>query len=163
MKGSMAGLFVFTLDARRFALRLQAVERVLPSVEVTPLPGAPDIVLGLIEIHGTVLPVVDMRTRFGLPQHEMGLEDRIIIAKTGRRAIGILVDTAGEVIEVDEAAVNREAVAPPADGTIEGVFRTADGIVLIHDLEKLLSVGEERALAEAMAGQGDESGRMPVG
>jgi len=157
MNGSAMRLFAFTLDGRRFALRLEAVVRVIPSVEITPLPGAPGIVLGLIDIEGAIVAVVDVRTRFGFPVREIGVDDRILVARTGRRTIGILVDTAGEVIEADEADLNRDAVGSTADGAVVGALRTAEGIVLIHDLEKLLSIGEERALSSALERKGAQT------
>lgn len=157
MNGNAVLLFAFILDGRRFALKLEAVERVIPSVEITPLPGAPDIVLGLIDIEGAVVPVVDIRARFRLPEREMGVEDRIIVARTGRRTVGILVDAAGEVIEAHESDVKRNAAVPSADGTIEGVLRMDEGIVLIHDLERFLSIGEEGALSSALDRQGAQT------
>lgn len=65
-------LVVFRLDAQRFALPLTAVERVVRAVAVTLLPDAPAIVLGAIDVHGRVLPVLNVRRRFNLPQREIG-------------------------------------------------------------------------------------------
>jgi purine-binding chemotaxis protein CheW len=150
MKGNIH-LFIFLLDDQRYALRLDAVERVVPAAELTPLPGAPAIVLGLIDVEGRIIPVVDIRGRFHLPEREMGVNDRIIIARTARRMMGILVDEAGEVIERAEEQVDRAAGILLGSKYIEGVLRLDEGLVLIHDLESFLSLEEERSIAGALA------------
>ena len=73
-------LVTFFLDDRRYGLHLDAVERVLPALDVTPLPKAPEIVLGLINLKGKIIPVLDVRRRFRLQEREIGLQDHFIIA-----------------------------------------------------------------------------------
>jgi len=75
-EGSALQLVVFDLEGQRYALPLGAVDRVLPMVAVSPLPKAPAIALGVINLHGQALPVLDIRRRFGLPTREYGLADR---------------------------------------------------------------------------------------
>ena len=143
--------FTFLLDGTLYALRLDTVERVVPAAALTPLPGAPAIVLGLIDFEGRIVPVVDIRARFRLPGREMGIEDCIIIATTARRTLGILVDTPGEVIEMAEADIDRGTGVLLGSEYIEGVVRLDVGLVLIHDLESFLSLEEEKSIAGAMA------------
>ncbi len=83
---------IFTLDEQRYALRLSSVERALSAVDITPLPKAPQIVLGIINIQGEIVPVVNMRARFGLPERGMGLSDQIILARTTRRKVALVAD-----------------------------------------------------------------------
>ena len=86
-------LIVFALNQqRRYALRLLAVTRVVWAVEIVPLPNAPAIVLGMINVQGRVIPVVDVNKRFGLPPRELELTDQFIIAQTQRRAVALRVD-----------------------------------------------------------------------
>ena len=66
-------LVVFALDDQRYALHLSAVDRVVPMVRVTPLPKAPDIVIGVVNVQGRVIPVINMRRRFRLPEREAAL------------------------------------------------------------------------------------------
>jgi purine-binding chemotaxis protein CheW len=151
MEGQAVTLFIFPLDDRWFALRVEVVERVVPAVAVTPLPGAPRIVLGVIDLEGRIVTVVDIRARFGLPEREMRLEDRLLIARTARRMLAIPIDTAGAVVESEKSAIDR-SVAATWEGTyIEGAFQLDDGLVLIHDLERFLSTGEEESLESALA------------
>ena len=146
--------FTFLLDNTLYALRLETVERVVHAADLTPLPGAPAVVLGLLDFEGRIVPVVDIRARFRLPVREMGVEDFIIIAKTSRKTLGILVDAPGEVINVAEADIDRGTGVLLGSEYIEGVVRLDVGLVLIHDLESFLSFEEEKSIAGAMAEMG---------
>ena len=95
---------VFCLDGQRYALPLAAVRRIVRAVEVTPLPGAPAIVLGAIDVEGSVLPVLDIRRRFLLPEREIGPADQFLIASTARRAVALVIDEAHGVIEREQSA-----------------------------------------------------------
>ena len=86
-------LVTFTLDHQRYAVNLSAVERIVPAAEVTPLPRAPGTVLGVIDVQGQILPVFDIRSRFGLPERDMDLNDKLIIANTPRRTVVLVVDS----------------------------------------------------------------------
>ena len=122
-------LVTFFLDDQRYALRLDAVERVIPAVALTQLPGAPEIVLGLIDFEGRIVPVVDIRARFRLPGREMGIEDCIIIATTARRTLAILVGVPDEVIEKGETEIDRGDGILMGSEYIEGVLRLEGGLV----------------------------------
>jgi len=80
-------LVVFTLDAQHYALPLTRVQRVVRMVELTPLPKAPEIVLGVIDLQGNIIPVMSMRRRFGLAEPETSLSDQLIVADTLRGAL----------------------------------------------------------------------------
>lgn len=82
-------LVVFRLDGQRYALSLPVVERVLPMAAVSPLPKAPAIALGVINLHGQILPVLDIRRRFGLPPGEYGLSAHLVVARTTRRWLAL--------------------------------------------------------------------------
>lgn len=148
-------LLVFTLDEQRYALHLHAVERVLPIMEITPLPKAPEIVLGVINTGGRVIAVVDARRRFGLPARERTLSDHLIIAKTAVRSVALVADAVTGVMELPgKAFVPAQSIVPGMEH-VEGVLKCDDGLVLIHDLEKFLSLAEEKPLQRALkAGSG---------
>lgn len=143
-------LVVFRLDAQRYALPLAAVERIVRAVEVTPLPNAPSIVLGVIDVEGHVLPVLNIRQRFLLPERNPGPDDQFLITQTGRRMVALVVDETEGVIERPESAVVDAAQIVPGLEQFQGVFRLDDGLVLIYDLEKFLSLDEARVLDQAM-------------
>ena len=147
----MTELVAFRLDDLRIGLPLTVVERIVRAVEVTPLPGAPAIVLGAIDMQGHVLPVLDLRSRFLLPEREIGLADHFLIAATARRAVALVVDEAQGVIEYEQSTiVDSEKIIPGLE-QFQGVVKLDDGLVLIHDLEKFLSLDEARALDEAIS------------
>ena len=149
---SRLDLVVFVIDGQRYALALGAVERVRPMVAVSPLPEAPAVALGVINVHGTVVPVMDIRRRFGLPARDFGVSTRLLLARAGRRTLAVPAD---EVLGVVEAAAER-VVRPDAVlegiGHIAGVVALPDGLLFIHDLDAFLSPDEERRLSEALDG-----------
>jgi purine-binding chemotaxis protein CheW len=147
-----AQFVVFRLDRHRYALPLAVVDRVVHAVEVTPLPKAPDVVLGVINVHGRVFPVLDVRKRFLLPGRQIGPADWFLLARAGRRTVVLAVDESEGVIERShDDVLDASAIAPNLE-SFPGVLRMEDGLVLIHDLERFLSLDDARALDDAMGG-----------
>jgi purine-binding chemotaxis protein CheW len=143
-------LVTFRLDDRKFALYVSAVQRIIRVVEVTPLPKAPDIVSGIINMQGQVISVFDIRMRFHLPVRKVRLNDQMIIATTTKRIVALLVDSVDDVIEIPEEKIIAAEQILPEPGYIEGVMKTDDGMILIHNLERFLSLQEGKALDEAL-------------
>ena len=143
-------LVVFRLDEQRYALSLAAVERIVRAAEVTLLPNAPPIVLGALDVEGRVLPVLNIRRRFGLREREVSPADQFLIARTAPRTVVLVVDEAQGVIERSQAEIIGSAQIVPGLGQFQGVVRLDDGLVLIHDVEKFLSLDEARALDDAI-------------
>ena len=143
-------LVVFSIEGQRYALPLHAVERVLPMVAVSPLPQAPAVALGVINVHGRVVPVLDLRRRFGLPPRDHGLTTHLLVARTAPRTMALPVDEVLEVQDVAPSAVTAPDVILPGIGHVAGVVALPDGVLFIHDLEACLSLEEERRLTEAL-------------
>lgn len=143
-------LLVFRLADQRFALPVTAVERVVRAAEVTPLPGAPPIVLGAISVEGRVLPVVDVRRRVGLPGRDITPGDWFLLAHTARRTMILVVDESDGVVERTAADILPSARIAPGLELFPGVIELDDGLVLIKDLERFLSLDEEREIDNAM-------------
>lgn len=143
---------VFSLDKRRYGLPLAAVERVVHMVDVTPLPQAPTVVFGVISVQGRVIPVVDPRRRFRFQERSFQLSDQLVIVRTTRRTVALVVDVVIDVLEYSPAeVVDAHDIVAGLD-YVEGVVRLADGLVLIHDLDRFLSLEEEQALDVAIKG-----------
>ena len=141
---------VFGLDARRIAVPLSAVERVVRAVQVTPLPQAPGTVLGVINVAGTVLPVMNVRRKFHLPDREIAPADHFLIARAARGPIVLVIDTTYGVLEhPTTATIDASAFATDTDH-ITGALALRDGLVLIHDLDRFLSPHETHELDEAL-------------
>ena len=150
----MSQCVVFTLDERLYAVHLSAVSRVVHAVEITPLPKAPPIVIGVINLGGRIIPVVNIRRRFRLPERELELSDQFIVAaapkhdahEDGGRFLALAVDAVVGVRDLSAQDTTAAETILPGLEHLEGVAKTNEGLVLIHDLGTFLSLEEERAL-----------------
>jgi purine-binding chemotaxis protein CheW len=149
MKGSL-GLVALAVDDRCLALDVEAVERVVPMVAVTPLAGAPEVVLGAIDVAGAVVPVFDIRRRLGLPECDYGPEACLVLARTEQRNVAVPVDEVLGVREVDPASITGAEALLGADH-VAGAVTLDDGLLLIQDLDAFLTPEEERMLRPALA------------
>ncbi len=141
---------LMTVDGQSYALPLAVVDRILRMVEVTPLPGAPDVVEGVINVQGEVVPVVSIRRRFGLTHRPVEISDSLVVAHARKRRIAVIAESVLGVVErFGSDAVSTSEITR---GTqyIEGVLKTSDGLVLIQDLDKFFSLEEESSLEQAM-------------
>lgn len=143
-------LIVFSLDRQRYALPLHMIDRVVRMVAITPLPKAPDIVLGVVNFQGQVIPLINMRQRFNLPKKEIALSDQLVVAHTSRRPVALVADAVHDVIASSALnLIDTEQVLPGVE-YVEGVIKLEDGLILIHDLDKFLSLEEESSLSLAL-------------
>lgn len=149
-------LVVFTLDEQRYGLPLSSVERAARIVAITPLPDAPAIVLGVINVHGRLVAVVDLRRRFGLLQRALALTDQIIVAQTKSRPVALIADAVLGVLACSEQQVVGTGDILAGIEYLEGVVKCDDGLILIHDLDTFLSLDEARSLDAAMTRDGSE-------
>jgi purine-binding chemotaxis protein CheW len=148
---------VFSLDEQLYGIRLSAVSLVVSAVEITRLPGAPEIVIGVINLGGRIIPVVNLRRRFRLPEHTLELTDQLIVASTARpgagedggRILALVVDGVVGVRELSTREIDAETILPGLEH-LEGVAKADEGLILIHDLGTFLSLGEEQALSETL-------------
>ena len=138
---------VFTLEDQQYALGLEAVERVVRAVELTSVPEAPEILVGLINIRGKIVPVLDIRRRFHLPPRDMEIKDRIIVSRTSSRTIAVIADTIEGVAEFAQEEIHEaRKILPDMEGYVEGVGKLNDDTVLIYDINKLFSIEEIQEL-----------------
>ncbi len=138
----------FALDHQRYALPLESVSRIVRAAEVTPLPLAPEVVAGALDVGGRILPVYNLRRRLRLPDRPLGLDDQFVIAHTARRPVALIVDQALGLI--DARPVDDGAALAPHLRHLRGVLSLPDGLVLIQDLEDFLSPAEDEALQTAL-------------
>ena len=144
-------LVLFALDEHCYALPLSVVERVVRAVAITPLPKSPEIVLGIINVRGQVVPVVDLRRRLELSPRELKLEDRFIIAITAKRVVALAADSVAGVREIEDHQVIETGPTLSLAPYLKGAAKLPDGLVLIYDLDKFLSLDEENALEAALS------------
>jgi purine-binding chemotaxis protein CheW len=146
----MKRLLVFRLDDWKCALHVSAVEKVHRAVAITPVPGLPEIAMGVVNVHGRVLPVVNLRGRFHLPEKELAPDAYLIVAYTSRRTVVLVVDSVDGVLECKEQEITSASTILPGMEHVEGVLKLNDGMVLIHDLGSFLSIEEDAALDRAV-------------
>lgn len=150
-------LVVFTLDQRRYALPLPVVQRVVHAVEITPLPQAPAIVLGVINVQGQIIPVVNLRRRFGLPDAVLNIDDQIIIAHPAKRRLGLVVNRVTDILTVSATNLIASARILPDLAQLEGVVKLEDDLILVHNLDAFLSLDEANTLQAAWQGLDDKA------
>lgn len=147
----------FSVADYRFGLPLETVNRVDAMVALTRVPDVPDPVIGVISVHGDVVPVVDIRRRLGLKQHPPRSTDHLVLVRDGEQEMALRVDAVDPVV-----AIAADAIAPPVAASaalphIKGVGPTADGLLLIYDLAQCLAPEERAALSDILAGRDDDA------
>lgn len=145
-------LVTFTVEGQRYGLSLEAVKRVFPMIAISPLPKAPAVALGVVNIHGEVIAVVDIRHRFGLPATQYGVAAHLLVTQTSRRKIAMPVEEVLGMAEVSAECVASSDTVLPGIGYVSGIVKLHDGLLLIHDLETFLSLDEEQQLSESIEG-----------
>lgn len=154
----MATILIATIEGRRYGLRIEDVAEVVWSVARTPLPGAPESVEGIIDVRGTVVPVVDVRARFGHAPCLQALSDRLVIVQHAHRRIALRFDATEEVVDVPDDEISEPVAFGPVLDGIAGVASLPDGLVLIHSMEAFLSDTEAVLLEDALSGQDGSAG-----
>ena len=143
-------IVLFTLDESRYALPLSAVERIIRAVEITPLPKAPEIVLGVLNMGGRIIPVMNVRSRFRLPLRKIGMDDRFIIARTPRRLVALAADSVLGISTLADADIVSAKQALPFAEYVQGVAKLDGNLVLIYDIDQFLALEEEQLLDAAL-------------
>lgn len=134
----------FQLEDETYGINVMQVQEVLRYNEIAPVPGAPSYVLGIINLRGNVVTVIDTRLRFGLPQTKVTDNSRIVIIESDKQVIGILVDSVAEVVYLKKSEID----TAPNVGTdessrfIQGVSNREDELLILVDLDKMLTDDE---------------------
>jgi purine-binding chemotaxis protein CheW len=144
-------VLVFELGAQRYALRAPDVREITRAVTVAPLPRAPAVVEGVINVRGTVVPVLDIRARFGLPARLAEHTDHLLLAWANERLVALRVDRAASLVKLAPSDVESPTHLAAGLGLLAGVAKLPDGLVLIHDLSAFLTQAEAIALDDALA------------
>ena len=140
----------FKLDEETYGINVMQVQEVLRLTEIAPVPGAPDYVMGIVNLRGNVVTVIDTRKRFGLFQKEADDATRIVIVEVDNQVIGMLVDSVAEVVNI--AASEIETSPNLGDDNenskyIQGVHSRDDEILILVDVNKMLTADELDAVS----------------
>ena len=134
----------FSLEEETYGINVMQVQEVLKLPEIAPVPGSPDYVIGIINLRGNVVTVVDTRSRFGLPAREPDDATRIVIIEANRQVVGMLVDSVAEVVELNAVHIETAPTVGNDESSkyIQGVYSREDKLVILVDLNKFLSEEE---------------------
>jgi len=137
-------LVTFRLQDESYGINVMQVQEVLRVSEIAPVPGAPPYVLGIINLRGNVVTVIDTRSRFGLPPVDIDDASRIVIIESDDQVVGILVDSVAEVVDLRESEVDAAPNVGNEESSryIQGVATRDDDLLIVVDLNKLLTEEE---------------------
>lgn len=131
----------FRLDNETYGINVMQVQEVLRYSEIAPVPGAPSYVLGIINLRGNVVTVIDTRQRFGLDPAPVSGNTRIVIIEVDRQVVGILVDSVAEVVYLRQSEIESTPNVGSDDSAkfIQGVCNKNGELLILVDLEKLMT------------------------
>lgn len=131
----------FKLDGETYGINVMQVQEVLRYTEIAPVPGAPYYVMGIINLRGNVVTVIDTRNRFGLQSGEITDQTRIVIIEADTHVIGILVDAVAEVVYLRQSEIENAPNVGNDESAkfIQGVCNKNDQLLILVELDKLLS------------------------
>lgn len=149
----VAQFLTFTLGGEEYGVDILRVQEIKGFTSVTPIPNAPVYVKGVMNLRGTVVPVLDPRIKFGMPAREYDRFTVIVVVNVGTRVVGLVVDAVSDVLDIP-----LDAIQPPPDmgaavdtSTIRGIAQNADRLITLLDIDQVVDVegGAGRAVAEA--------------
>jgi purine-binding chemotaxis protein CheW len=139
---------VFELDTESYGVDIASVESIIKMQEITKLPHAPNFMEGITNLRGVIIPVIDLRNRFGMPKQEATRETRIVIANMGGTKVGLIVDAVSQTIRIPD-----DAIEPPPQMSvtinsafIKAVAKLEDQLVILLDLDRVLNIEEREAV-----------------
>jgi purine-binding chemotaxis protein CheW len=147
----MVELLTFEVAGSRYAAPVACIQEITRAVAVSALPKAPPIIDGVINVRGAVVPVIDVRRRCGVESRSITPDQHFVIAQAANRLVALRVDQAGEIVEVADSAIESAAPAIPGTDYVAGIAKLPDGLLVIHDLDRFLSLDESSLLDAALA------------
>lgn len=130
----------FLLEGETYGINVMAVQEVLRYSEIAPVPGASNFVLGVINLRGNVITVIDTRHRFGLPTGETTADSRIVVIEASDQVVGLLVDSVAEVVYIRQSEIETSPNAGNDENSefIQGVCNKGETLLILIDYQKIL-------------------------
>ncbi|MBP7891931.1 MAG: chemotaxis protein CheW [Firmicutes bacterium] len=151
--GAEMQLVVFELGDESYGVDISRVQDINRMQEITEIPHAPESVVGVINLRGRVIPVIDLRKRFGLPDAVHTKDTRIVVVHLEGNLIGVIVDAVSQVLRIPAGIV--EPPSPVLAGVdsryLRGIAKLDDRLVILLDLDFVLSRREQEAISEVLA------------
>ena len=140
-------ILIFSCENLRLAIQLAPVERVIRAVKVNPVPNSPAIIHGIINDHGRILPVINLRARLGLALKPVKISDRFIIVNIPGRRFAFVADEVSE-IDLFDIGSYTESEEIVAGVEAKGILKRKDGLVLIYEIDKFFPLSDANLLSE---------------
>lgn len=151
-------ILVFLIQNLHVGISLNITQRVIHAVEISPLPGAPSIVDGVINLGGDAIPILNIRKRLNLETRDIEPSDKIVIVKTDDFSFGYFTDDVTGLKEIELNNIKKSSdVLPGTNVLIDGIIVIEDDMVFIHDVNKFLSLKEKEELKNALSEQQSSS------
>jgi purine-binding chemotaxis protein CheW len=152
--GSMQ-LVSFKLSDETYGIEITKIREIILVGEITRVPETPQYIKGLINLRSSVIPVIDLRARFTLPESELTQDSRIMVLNVGRRTIGIVVDSVNEVLRVsqDQISPAPPTVASLGNQYMTGLVRLEEQLLILLDVDRLFGEEATAAMDEVTAGK----------
>lgn len=143
-------LVTFSIGEEEFGVDILKVQEIIRTMEITKVPRAQDFVEGVINLRGKVIPIIDLRRRFGLDSKEHDKHTRIIVIEINNMIVGFVVDSVSEVLRIPASTVEPPppVVAGLESEYISGVGKLHDRLLILLDLDKLLSNEDLQSLGQ---------------
>ncbi|OHD63441.1 MAG: hypothetical protein A2176_01985 [Spirochaetes bacterium RBG_13_51_14] len=150
-EGSMIQVVSFVLEDVEYGVDILAVHEILRYPEITRLPNAPDFIKGVINLRGNVIPVVDVRIRFGFPKAKITELTRIIVIETNDKLVGLMVDNVHQVVRMAQNSVDPpgELIEGVSEEYIMGIGRLNDRLIIILNMSNILFIEEDKGIGTA--------------
>jgi purine-binding chemotaxis protein CheW len=128
-----------------------AVREIVRAVAITPVPGAPAIIEGAVNVRGQIVPVVDVRARLGLEARPLDPDQFLVFVDAGTRRIALRVDEVDDLVEIDAGVVGSSEALSPALRGVAGLAARPDGVLVIYDVDLFISHAEGESLDATLA------------
>jgi purine-binding chemotaxis protein CheW len=141
----------FKLGSEEYGVDIAQVQEINRMVAVTHVPRAPQFMEGVINLRGQLIPIIDLRTRFGMPRTEHTKHTRIVVTEIGAKRVGMVVDSVSEVLRlpVDQIEAAPDMITGVDTEYIRGVGKIEDRLIILLDLAKIITGSEKRELDAA--------------
>ena len=151
LSGTLVQVVSFQLGSEEYGVDISQVQEIIRMVEITHVPRAPHFMEGVINLRGQLIPIIDLRTRFGMQRIDATKSTRIVVTEIGTKRVGIVVDAVSEVLNIPIENVEDapEMIAGVGTEYIQGVGKIDDRLIIMLDLTMVIS-GEEKAQLETI-------------
>jgi purine-binding chemotaxis protein CheW len=156
LSGQTMQVVSFALGSEEYGVDIAQVQEINRMVTITHVPRAPHFMEGVINLRGQLIPIIDLRTRFGMPRAEHTKNTRIVVTEIGTKRVGMVVDSVSEVlrIPVEQIEDAPDMISGVDTEYIRGVGKLGDRLIIMLDLARIISLSEKRDLEQLEAAEG---------